>query len=94
MRVRIRILAGANTQFFLPKVKDFFPLLQVPIRILAGDFEAAEKTFGTDGANLDIYFGIHVLCTYTAIKLPSVYIYYVLSTAVYLYNVPILSYMY
>jgi len=61
VRVRICILAGANTQFFLPKVKDFFPLLQVPIRILAGDFEAAEKTFGTDGANLDIYFGIHVL---------------------------------
>merc|ERR1712216_52360 len=24
---------------------------------LASDFEAAEKTFGTDGANLDIYFG-------------------------------------
>ena len=29
----------------------------VPIRILASDFAAAEKTFGTDGANLDIFFG-------------------------------------
>ena len=29
----------------------------IPIRILASDFDAAEKTFGTDGANLDIYFG-------------------------------------
>ena len=29
----------------------------VPIRVLADDFEAAQKTFGTDGANLDIYFG-------------------------------------
>ena len=29
----------------------------VPVRILAADFEAAEKTFGTDGANLDIFFG-------------------------------------
>ena len=55
MRVRIRILAGANTQFFLPKVKDFSPLLQGPIRILAGTFAAAEKTLGTEGAHLDTY---------------------------------------
>jgi hypothetical protein len=29
----------------------------IPVRVLASNFDLAQKTFGTDGANLDIFFG-------------------------------------